>query len=113
MYGVRVQPLDVEFLLGGQALVRLAVVEYLFQLPVPDGVKDEAVLIAQNSFFLLIGEIRALGLISVWRRPLADTAALHEDLGLQQQVGFPRLTLYVIDGVFVLDVGIEAKDHAT
>jgi hypothetical protein len=31
---------------------------------------------------------------------------------LQQEVALACLALHVIDGVFVLDIGIEAKDHA-
>ena len=43
---------------------------------------------------------------------LADTAPPHKDLRLQQHVTLTRFALHVIDGIFVLDVGIEAKNHA-
>jgi hypothetical protein len=41
----------------------------------------------------------------------AKTAALYEDLGLEEAVVFARLALHVIDGVAILDVRIEPENH--
>src|SRR5690242_6693057 len=69
-------------------------------------------LFSQDLFFLLVGKVGALGLICVWRCALTDAAPADKDLGLEQQVCFARFTLHVVDGVLVLDVGVEAKNHA-
>ena len=42
---------------------------------------------------------------------LADAAAAHENLGLQQLLSLPRLTLHVVDGVFVANIGVKTEDH--
>ena len=107
----RVQPLDVEFLLRSQGLGSLALVEDLLQVAVTDGVEHQAVLLAQDLLLALIGETCARSLLSIRSRAFANAASAHEDLGLQQHLAFARLALHVIDGVVVLDVGIEAKNH--
>ena len=69
-------------------------------------------LIPQNRLFFLVGKVWALRLFGVGGGAFADAASAHEHLRLQQEVALSGLALHVIHGVFVLDVGIEAKDHA-
>src|SRR5205807_2014329 len=76
-----------------------------------DGVEHQAVLLAQDLFLLLVGEAGALRLLPVGSGTLANAPSADEDLGLEKQIGFAGLALHVIDRVFVLNVGIEAKDH--
>ena len=42
---------------------------------------------------------------------LADAAAVHEDLGLQQKVRVPGFALDVVNNVLILDVGVKSKNH--
>ena len=51
------------------------------------------------------------GLLGVGGRVFADAAPADEDLRLQQEVVRARLALHVIDGIGVLDIGIESKNH--
>ena len=112
MDGIRVQPLDIEFLDGGERLRRIAVVKHLIEPALANGFEDQTMLLAQNLFLLLISEIWALGLVGVRGGTFADAAAADEDLSLQQQVRLAGLALHVVNRVLVLDVRIEAKDHA-
>ena len=49
-------------------------------------VEHQAVLLAQDLLFFLVGEVRALRLVGVGSGALANAAAAHEDLGLQQHL---------------------------
>src|SRR5579864_228442 len=109
--GMRVQPLNLNLFDLRQGFWGLAL-ENLFQPAFADSIQDQAVLLAENLLFLLVGKVGTLGLLRVWSGALADAASLHEHLRLQQQVGFAGLALNVIDRAVVLDVGIEAKNHA-
>ncbi len=111
MDGFRIKPLNVEFLLRGQALGGLALVEDVRQKTVADGVENQPVLIAENLLLLLIGKARLLRLLGVRSGALANATSADKHLGLQQHLAFARLALHVVDSVFVLDVGIEAKNH--
>ena len=51
-------------------------------------------------------------LVAVRGGALADAAAAHEHLGLQQKLAFAGFALHVVDGVAVLNVGVKSEDHA-
>ena len=68
-------------------------------------------LLAQQLLFLRVTDLHLAGLAAIGGGFLAYTAATHEDLRLQEEFPFTRLTLHVVDGVAVLDVGIEAENH--
>jgi len=87
------------------------VIENIVQLPFPDGVEHEAVLVAQLLLFLRIAETGLRNGSGVGDGFLADAAPANEDLGLKQFFAFARFTLHVVDGVDVFDVGIKAEDH--
>jgi len=61
---------------------------------------------------LLISEIAFGDLLGVGSGAFSDAAAAHKDLGLQDKLILARFTLHVIDGVTLLDVGIETENHA-
>src|SRR4029077_3273213 len=77
-----------------------------------NGIEDEPVLVAQDLFFLLIGEIAFGDLLGVGSRSFADTTAAHEDLGLQNQLIFPSLALHVVDRVALFYICVKAENHA-
>jgi len=68
-------------------------------------------LVAELLLFLGIAETGLGGGGGIGDRLLADAAAADEDLGLEQFFALAGLTLHVVNGVAVLDVGIEAKNH--
>jgi len=68
-------------------------------------------LLAQDVLFLLVGETGFGGFVRIGGSPLADAASANKDLSLQEQFVFTRFALHVVNRAFVLDVGIEAKNH--
>jgi hypothetical protein len=68
-------------------------------------------LFAQLLLFLRISELSIGPVRRVGRGLLADAAPADEDLGLQQALAFAGFALHVVNRIYVLDVGIEAKNH--
>ena len=86
-------------------------VQHALQLPFPDRIQHQSVLLAQFVLFLGVSESAFSGFAGVRFGPFSNTAAANEHLRLQQKLPFAGFTLHVIDGVVMLDVGIEAKNH--
>src|SRR5205807_2516203 len=74
-------------------------------------VNNAFVLGLEQIVHLIIGEAGLGDLLGIRGGTLPDAASAHEYLGLQEMVVLARLALHVIDGVLVLDVGIEAENH--
>src|SRR4029077_2992627 len=111
MDGTGIQPLHIQFFDGGKGFRGVALVEDLFELAIADGVENQAVLITQDLFLLLIAKTAPGHLVGVGSGALADAAPAHEDLGLQEQLSLTGFALHVIDGITVLYIGIEAENH--
>src|ERR1700720_1234575 len=114
MHGPGVDPLQVKLLHSGQRFRSFPLVENGIEPAVPDGIEHIAMQIAQHLLFILIaaggaGSCRDPGTIRNGMLP--DTTPTYENLRLQQLLAFPGFALYVIDGVFVTDIGVKTKDH--
>src|SRR5207302_1744601 len=109
--GLRVQQLNIQLLDRRQGLRSISAVKHLFQATIANCVENQPMLLAQDLFFLLVGEVRALRLVGVRGGAFADAASANKDLCLQKQVGFTGLALDVVNRVLVLNVSIKAKDH--
>ena len=83
----------------------------LIEFPFPNGIEHETMLLAQLLFFLRVPELDFGRLAGIRRGLFAHAAAAHENLRLQQTFAFTRFTLHVVDGVAMLHIGIEAKNH--
>ena len=69
-----------------------------------------AVLFAEQLLFLLVGlPLARRG--GIGNRFFSDTTSTDKNLRLQQQLAFASFALHVVDGVRVLDVGVESKNH--
>ena len=110
MDGGGVDPFDVQLLDGGQDF-GFGAIEDALQLAFANGLEHQAMLIAQLLLFLRIAETGLHGRAGVGDGALADAASANEDLGLEQLFALAGFALHVVDGVAVLDVGIEAKNH--
>ena len=86
-------------------------VQNVVQLPFPDRIQNQAVLLAELLLFLRIAELDFGRFGSIGRGSLADAASAHKNLCLEQQIAFTRLALHVINRVHVLHIGIEAENH--
>src|SRR5208283_2376787 len=97
-----------------QRFWRIALVQDGIELAVADGIEYLAMQLAQHLLSILIAVLRAgcRRAQAIGNRALPDTAPPHEDLRLQQLLAFTRFALHVVDGIFVPNVGIKAKNHA-
>jgi hypothetical protein len=68
-------------------------------------------LLAQDSFFLLVRETGLLRFVGVGNGPFPDATAAHKYLCLENKLVLPGLALHVVDSVTVLHVSVETKDH--
>src|SRR5438067_1899856 len=109
---MRVQPVNFKFLDRRQRFRRVTLVKNLLETTFANRIQHQPMLLPQNLFLLLVGEMRAVRLFAIRGCAFADTASFYEDLCLQQEIRFSRLALHVVNRVLVLNVGIEAKNHA-
>ncbi len=107
--GLGIKPMNIEFFDRGEGL-RLLTVQCLIQLAFSNRVENETVLLAELLLFLRVAEdVRRF--VRVRSGFLADAASADKHLRLQQTLAFTCFTLHVVDGVTMLDVGIEAENH--
>src|ERR1019366_1912892 len=86
-------------------------VEDVVEFSFANRVEHQSVLLTEQLLFLGVSGLCFAVLAGVGSGLLADAAATHEDLGLQQEFAFTRFALHVVDRVAVLHVGIEAENH--
>ena len=110
MHRLGIQPLHVQFFRASEIL-RFGLIQNAVQLPFPDRVQHQPMLLAQFVFFLCITESRLGRLAGVRLRPLANAPASNKDLRLQQKIRLTRLALHVVNRVLMLYVSIEAENH--
>src|SRR5581483_8392448 len=80
-------------------------------MAIADCIENQPVLVTQYLLLLLVGDSLRTR-FSIGGRAFTNAAATHEDLRLQQQFALTRFALHVVDRVLVLDVSIEAENHA-
>ena len=110
-HGVRIKPLDFQLFDSGEGF-RLGMVKYMIELSLADRVEHKPVLFPKLLLFLGVAELNFRCLVGVRGRPFANAAAAHKHLRLQQELTFAGFTLYVVDSVAVLNIGIETKNHS-
>jgi hypothetical protein len=108
--GIGIEPFDVE-LSGGSENLGLGAVKNRFQATLANRIQHGTMLVAQNLFFLGVAESRRRGHGGIGGCLLANAAAAHKNLGLEQKVGLACLALHVVNGFPALDIGIKAEDH--
>src|ERR1039458_2880085 len=102
--------MHVQLLDGCQTLRRLSVQNAL-QLPIPDSVEHQAMLIAQYLFLLLIAKAALGGCVRVGSGPFPNTPPANKDLCLQQTLALAGFALHMVNRVRMLYVRVEAKNH--
>jgi hypothetical protein len=103
-------PLHIKLFDAGQSLA-FRFIQNALQLTIFNRFQNQSMLIAQELLFLMIAKTSLGGGGRVGNGFLAYTSSPDEDLGLKQFFTLARFALHVIDGVNVLYVGVESKNH--
>ena len=110
MHRLGIEPLHVQFF-RAREILRFGLIQNAVQLPFPDRVQHQPMLLAQLVLFLRVPEPGLGRLAGVGLGPFANAPAADKDLRLQQKIRLARLALHVVNRVLMLYVSVEAENH--